>query len=178
MARVKKEYLFIDGYNIINQWSYFKEISRNIEESRNKLIELLIEYQAFKGFNVIVVFDAHLVKGSIEKKEKIAGVEVVYTKENETADSYIEKQLDKIGRYEKVQVATSDSSIQQIVLARGGTRISASEMILEIENVKKDIRIKTEKPRQKGTNIDQILDLETLEKLEKLRRNSQNLDEI
>lgn len=170
MSRTKKEYLFIDGYNIINQWSYYKDVSKNIENSRNKLIELLIEYQAYRGIKVIVVFDAHLVKGSIEKKEIISDVEVIFTKEHETADSYIEKQLDKIGRYERVQVATSDGSIQQIVLARGGTRISAHEMIIELENTKKDIRTKTDKPRQKGTNIDQIIDSETLSKLEKIRR--------
>jgi len=170
MPRTKKEYLFIDGYNIINQWSYYREITKSIENSRNKLIELLIEYQSYRGIKVIVVFDAHLVKGSLEKKEIVVGVEVVYTKEHETADSYIEKQLDKIGRYESVQVATSDGAIQQIVLARGGTRISAHEMILELENVKKDIRTKTDIPRQKGTNIDQIIDSETLNKLEKIRR--------
>lgn len=172
MARTKKEYLFVDGYNIINQWSYYKDITRNIENSRNKLIELLVEYQSYKGIKVIVVFDAHLVKGSIEKKEIISGLEVVYTKEYETADSYIEKQLDKIGRYERVRVATSDSYIQQIVLARGGTRVSAHEMILELENTKKDIRIKADKTRQKGTNIDQIIDSDTLSKLEKIRRNT------
>lgn len=171
MPRTKKEYLFIDGYNVINQWSYYKDVSRNIANSRNKLIELLVEYQAYCGIKVIVVFDAHLVKGSIEKKEVVAGVEVVYTKEHETADSYIEKQLDKIGRYEHVQVATSDQSIQQIVISRGGTRISAQEMILMLENTKKDIRTKTDKPRQKGTNIDQVIDPETLKKLEKIRRN-------
>lgn len=170
MSRTKKEYLFIDGYNIINQWQYYKDVSRNIENSRNKLIELLVEYQAYKGINVVVVFDAHLVKGSLEKREMVAGVEVVYTKEHETADSYIEKMLDKIGRYERVQVATSDNSIQQIVLARGGTRISAHEMIIELENTKKDIRTKTDKIIQKGTNIDQVLDEETLNKLEKIRR--------
>lgn len=171
MPRTKKEYLFIDGYNIINQWSYYKDISRNIENSRNKLIELLVEYQAYRGIRVIVVFDAHMVKGSLEKKEMVAGVEIIYTKEHETADSYIEKQLDKIGRHENVQVATSDSAIQQIVISRGGTRISAHEMILELENAKKDIRTKYEKTRQKGTNIDQVLTPETLKKLEKLRRN-------
>lgn len=170
MSRTKKEYLFIDGYNIVNQWDYFKNISRNIDESRSKLIELLVEYQAYRGINVIVVFDAHMVKGSLEKRERIAGIEVIYTKEHETADSYIEKQLDKIGRYERVQVATSDNSIQQIVLARGGTRISAHEMIIELQNTKKDIRTKFDIPRQKGTNIDQIIDSETLKKLEKIRR--------
>lgn len=171
MSRTKKKYLFIDGYNIINQWQYFKTVAKNIENSRNKFIELLVEYQAYRDINVVVVFDAHMVKGSLEKKEKISGIEVIYTKEHETADSYIEKQLDKIGRYESVQVATSDSSIQQIVLARGGTRISANEMILELENTKKDIRTKTQLSRQNGTNIDQILDSETLKKLEDIRRN-------
>lgn len=171
MARTKKEYLFIDGYNIINQWQYYRDVSGNIENSRNKLIELLVEYQAYKGLKVVVVFDAHLVKGSLEKKEKISGVEVVYTKEHETADSYIEKQLDKIGRYEKVQVATSDKAIQQIVLSRGGTRIFAHELIIELENTKKDIRTKTDKPKKSGSNIDKILDEETLNKLEKIRRN-------
>jgi hypothetical protein len=170
MARTKKEYLFIDGYNIINQWQYYRDVSGNIENSRNKLIELLVEYQAYKGLKVVVVFDAHLVKGSQEKKELVSEVEVVYTKEHETADSYIEKQLDRIGRYEKVQVATSDGAIQQIVLSRGGTRITARELILELENTKKDIRTKTDKPRQKGTNIDQILDTETLYKLDRIRR--------
>ncbi len=172
MPRTKKEYLFIDGYNIINQWSYYKDMSRNIENSRIKLIELLVEYQAYRGIKVIIVFDAHLVKGSLEKKEKVDGIEIVYTKEHETADSYIEKQLDKIGRYERVQVATSDNSIQQIVLARGGTRISAQEMIMELENTKKNIRTITDTPRQKGTNIDQIIDPETLRKLQKLIKNS------
>ena len=172
MARIKKEYLFVDGYNIINQWSYYRDITRNIENSRNKLIELLSEYQSYRGIKVVVVFDAHLVKGSLEKREVISGLEVVYTIEFETADSYIEKQLDKMGRFERVQVATSDSSIQQIVLARGGTRISAQEMILELENTKNDIRVKTDKTRQKGTNIDQIIDSETLCKLEKIRRNT------
>lgn len=170
MPRTKKDYLFVDGYNIINQWDYYGIVSKNIENSRIKLIEMLVEYAAFKGVKVIVVFDAHLVKGSLEKKEIVNGVEVVFTKENETADSFIEKQLDKIGRSERVQVATSDSSIQQIVISRGGTRISASEMILELENTKKDIRIKTDKPRIKGNNIYQIIDEETLSKLEKLRR--------
>lgn len=170
MARTKKEYLFIDGYNIINQWQYYRDVSGNIENSRNKLIELLSEYQAYKGIKVVVVFDAHLVKGSREKIEQVSGVEVVYTKEHETADSYIEKQLDKIGRYERVRVATSDRAIQQIVLSRGGTRLSAHELIFELENTKKDIRTKTDKPSRKGTNINQILDKATLKKLDNIRK--------
>lgn len=170
MPRTKKEYLFIDGYNIINQWKTLRNYTENIENSRNKLIEDLIEYRAYKGINVIVVFDAHLVKGSSEKKEIISGVEVVYTKEHETADSYIEKQLDKIGRAEIVQVATSDNYIQQIVLARGGTRMSAEEMFLELNKTKQEIKQKTDSNRQSSTKISNILDSTTLEKLENLRK--------
>ena len=170
MPRTKKEYLFIDGYNIINQWKTLKNYTESIENSRNKLIEDLIEYKAYKGINVIVVFDAHLVKGSNEKKEIISGVEVIYTKEHETADSYIEKQLDKIGREEIVQVATSDNYIQQIVLARGGTRISAEEMFLEFNKTKQEIRRKTDTIRHNSTKISNVLDSTTLEKLENLRR--------
>lgn len=170
MPRTKKEYLFIDGYNIINQSGRLKYYTESFENSRNKLIEELTEYQAYKGIQVIVVFDAHMVKGSSEKREMVSGVEVVYTKESETADSYIEKQLDKIGRYERVQVATSDNFIQQIVLARGGIRMSAREMINELENTKLEIRKKTDKIKPKGTNIDRVIDTQTLEKLEKLRK--------
>lgn len=170
MPRTKKEYLFIDGYNIINQWKTLRNYTENIENSRNKLIEDLIEYKAYKGINVIVVFDAHLVKGSNEKKEVISGLEVVYTRENETADSYIEKQLDKIGRAEIVQVATSDNYIQQIVLARGGTRMSSEEMFLELNKTKQEIKQKTDSNRQSSTKISNILDSTTLEKLENLRK--------
>lgn len=169
MSRTKKEYLFIDGYNIVNQWKTLRNYTDSIENSRNKLIESLIEYKAYKGINVVVVFDAHLVKGSNEKKEIISGVEVVYTKENETADSYIERQLDKIGRAEIVRVATSDNFIQQIVLARGGTRLSSEEMYIEITNTKKEIKQKTDINKQNNIKIHNILDESTIEKLEELR---------
>lgn len=171
MPRKKKEYLIIDGYNIINQWKTLRNYTDSIENSRNKLIEELAEYKAYKGIHVIVVFDAHLVKGSVEKREFVTGVEVVYTKENETADSYIEKQIDKIGRQEIVQVATSDNAIQQIVISRGGTRLSSEELFLEFNKTKQEIRRKTDIKRQEPTKIANILDEETLRKLEKLRRN-------
>ncbi len=169
MPRKKKEYLFVDGYNIINQWKMLREHNDNIDISRNKLIESLSEFKSYKGINVVVVFDAYLVKGSTEKKENYLGVEIVYTKENETADSYIEKQLDKIGRSEKVQVATSDNYVQQIVLARGGTRLSAEELFLEFTQIKKEIQVKTHSVKQNSTKIYDVLDDNTLEKLKKLR---------
>ncbi|QSX05968.1 NYN domain-containing protein [Sedimentibacter sp. zth1] len=170
MARTKKEYLFIDGYNITNQWKTLRNYTDSIENSRNKLIEGLIEYKAYRGINVIVVFDAHLVKGSNEKKEIIAGVEVVYTKEHETADSYIEREVTRLGRDEIVQVATSDNAIQEIVIARGGTRLSAEEMFQEISRTKQEIKRKTDSNNNNNTKLANMLDNKTLEKLEKIRR--------
>lgn len=99
-----KEYLFVDGYNIINNWSNLRELSKqSLEISRNELIDILAEYQSYTGIKVIIVFDAHLVKGSMEKKETLKGVDIVYTKEKESADHYIERTLDAIGRTKKYE---------------------------------------------------------------------------
>lgn len=172
MGSKEREYLFIDGYNIINAWQELRDLSTiSLETARNKLIEIMAEYQSYTGIKVIIVFDAHLVKGNSEKKELCYGVEVVYTKERETADSYIEKTLDTIGRLKKVRVATSDWAEQQIVLGRGGTRISARELKEEVSNAKRAIERKTEKIKQNKDSLINRLDSETLKKLEKLRRN-------
>lgn len=167
-----KEYLFVDGYNIINNWSNLKKLAKeSLEVSRNELIEILAEYQSFTGIKVIVVFDAHLVKGSAEKKENYKGVDIVFTKERETADRYIERTLDAIGRTKKVRVATSDWVEQQVVMGRGGTRISARELKLEVDHYKELIRKKNEKVNETNDILMGRLDKETIEKLERLRKN-------
>lgn len=167
-----KEYLFVDGYNIINAWETLRQLSRlSLDTARLELIDLMAEYQAYTGIKVIIVFDAHLVKGSREKKEAIKGVEVVYTKEKETADHYIEKTLDSIGKRKKVRVATSDWVEQQIVLGRGGTRLSARELQLEVKNVKKRIKRENTKENESNDMVMGRLDPEILKKLEKWRNN-------
>lgn len=141
----RKEYLFVDGYNIINDWDNLKSISKtNLENARECLIETMSEYKVITGVEVIIVFDAHLVKGSCEKSEKYKGIEVVFTKEHQTADSYIEKTLDKIGKIRRVRVATSDFLEQQVILGRGGTRISSRELKLEIDGLKNRVNRKNE----------------------------------
>lgn len=128
-----KEYLFVDGYNIINYWEDLKKKSLiSLEEAREELIEILAEYHHYSGIEIVVVFDAHLVKGNSGTREKYKGIEVVYTKENETADHYIERTVDILGRVKRIRVATSDWLEQQMVLSRGGTRISARELEIEI----------------------------------------------
>lgn len=161
-----REYLFVDGYNIINSWDNLRELSSiSLEVAREELMDIMAEYQHYSGIKVIVVFDAHLVRGNSGKKETIKGVEVVYTKENETADQYIEKVLDDIGRIEKVRVATSDWLEQQIILGRGGTRISARELELEIQGFKKMVKYKRRIENAKNDVLMGRLDEETLKKL-------------
>lgn len=130
-----KEILVVDGYNIINSWDRLKEVAVvDFEQARLELLEILSEYHHYSGIKTIVVFDAHLVKGSIRKEEEYKGITVVYTKENELADHYIEKMLDELGRLKRIRVATSDRTEQEIILSRGGTRLSARELEAEIDD--------------------------------------------
>lgn len=169
-----EEYLFVDGYNIINSWSNLRELSAlNLEVAREELIETMAEYQHYSGIKVVVVFDAHMVKGNAGKKEVVKGVEVIYTKENETADQYIEKTLDDIGRIKRVRVATSDWMEQQIILGRGGTRVSARELEVEIFNQRKLMMKKKSKEKDQTDLFIGRLDEEIIKKLNKWRKNNE-----
>lgn len=140
-----------------------------LEEARNKLIEIMMEYQSYSGINIIIVFDAHLVKGNSGSKEKYGKLKVIYTKESETADHYIERELDKIGKVKRVRVATSDKLEQQIILGRGGTRVSARELEIEILNQKKLIKKNSKTIKQKNNFLLGQLDEKNLEKLSKIK---------
>lgn len=162
----KNEYLFVDGYNIINCWSDLKDITKvSLDESRNELIDVMAEYKSYTGMEVIIVFDAHMVKGGSQKNETLKGIEVVYTKSNQTADQYIEKEVSKIGRIKKVKVATSDWVEQQVVLGRGATRISARELNIEIRGLKRSINRENKKQSQVNDALMGRLDEDLLKKL-------------
>jgi predicted RNA-binding protein with PIN domain len=162
----------VDGYNIINSWPELKAIQEDsLEGAREKLIELLQNYRAYQGIRVVLVFDAHLVKGSMEKHEFTGGLEVVYTKENETADAYIERYADETGRLYDILVASSDWLIQQVVLGRGAARISARELreaVLESRDIMRD-KYKLVKSDEKHT-IENRVKSDVLKKLDKIRR--------
>lgn len=161
-----KEYLFVDGYNIIYDWEALKSKSQiSYEEARLELIEILCEYHHYSGIEIIVVFDAHLVKGNNGKEEFHKGIKIVYTKENETADNYIERTLDLIGRIKRVRVATSDQLEQQMILSRGGTRISARELEVEIYNEKNMVKRKRKSTNQRNNLQIGRLDERSLHKL-------------
>ncbi len=161
-----KENLFVDGYNIINHWENLKRISQtSLEDARDALMEIMAEYSAFTGVNLILVFDGYMVKKSPGLEFDFKGITVVFTKEFETADHFIEREIEAIGRNISVTVATSDNIEQQMILARGGKRISARELKIEVENRSTDIE-RTQRVL-KNENFPTIEDsfIETLEKL-------------
>ena len=135
------EYLLIDGYNVIFSWDKLKKIAaQNIDAARSMLINILCNYQGYKKCEVILVFDAYRVKGSLESIEKVNNISVVYTKEAETADMYIEKVTHQLAKNHKVRVVTSDGLEQLIILGNGALRISSESFYDEIKNVENEIR--------------------------------------
>lgn len=155
-----REILLVDGYNMIHSWKELKEVAdENIEASRHKLLEILSNYQGLTGKNILVVFDAYRVKGII-RKEKIKYLEVVYTKEGETADQYIERYIRESNKDTRVRVATSDGTEQVIVRGSGGLIISASdfreEVIRVYEEAMEDFRRKN--PDNGMRPFDDLLD--------------------
>ena len=134
------EYLLVDGYNIIFAWDELKSIAwDNLDAARKQLCDLLCNYQGYQKCRIIVVFDAYKVKGGLGSVEKYHNIHVVYTKEAETADAYIERATYEIGRKHRVRVATSDGPEQLIILGHGALRLSASGFHEEMERVQGQI---------------------------------------
>ena len=147
------EYLLVDGYNIIFAWDELKAIARdNLDAARKALCDLLCNYQGYKKCVVIAVFDAYKVKGGLGSVEKYHNIHVVYTKEAETADAYIERATYEIGRQHRAKVATSDGPEQLIILGHGALRVSASNFREEMEQVQGQISAVLEKNNQKPKN--------------------------
>ncbi|MDE5996461.1 MAG: NYN domain-containing protein, partial [Eubacterium sp.] len=128
-----KEYLLVDGYNVIYSWNNLKDITtEDLDAARNTLINILCNYQGYKKCEVILVFDAYKVRGNREV-EKVNNINIVYTKEAETADLYIEKVSHELAKKHKVRVVTSDALEQLIILGNGALRVSSREFLAEIE---------------------------------------------
>ena len=143
-VRDGEDYLLVDGYNIIHAWDSLRAVAReDLDGARARLIDRLRNYQGWKKCKVIVVFDAYKVKGNPGSVEKAGEVYVVYTKEAETADMYIERTtyaLAKERREHRVRVATSDGLEQMIILGHGAVRMPAAELEFELNQVEADIR--------------------------------------
>ena len=135
-----EEYLLVDGYNIIFAWDELNKIAaENLDAARKQLCELLCNYQGYRKCRVILVFDAYKVKGGLGSVEKYHNITIVYTREAETADAYIERATYEIGRQHRVRVATSDGPEQVIILGHGALRLSASAFHEEMAEVQKQI---------------------------------------
>lgn len=170
-----KEYLIIDGYNIIGAWpelARLKEI--RLEEARDRLISYMVDYQAFTGMKVYVVFDAHQVPGLGGKYEQ-SQLQIVYTKEKETADDLIERiTTDLIGRRRRVYVATSDMAEQHVIFGKGALRIPAPELLVKVKQSQNEVREKIEETKQfKSNSLDSNLTQEIRQLFEKWRRGKQ-----
>ena len=167
-----EEYLLVDGYNIINSWPLLHSIAAdNLEHARMKLIEILQDYQGYRGGRIIIVFDAHLTKDGVEKHEYYGNLEVVYTKTNETADNYIERWVNTNAGNGIIRVATSDYLQQVIVLSRGGTRMSARDLYLEVAAAEKERnREYLNKIKYNGNSLGTMINPSVMKKLERWRR--------
>ena len=137
----EKEYLLVDGYNIIFAWDELKRLAADdLSHARDRLLEILQNYQGYKRCEVILVFDAYKLKGHGREIEQQGNISVVYTKEAETADSYIERVSKQLLKDNRVRVATSDGLEQLIILGNGAMRISAREFLAEVRAAEAEIR--------------------------------------
>lgn len=140
-TRRKEQYLLVDGYNMIFAWDELRELANvNLDSARTKLMDMLCNYQGYKKMKLILVFDAYKVSGGQGSVCQYHNIHVIYTKEAETADQYIEKTVHEIGRKYDVTVATSDNLEQMIIYGSGARRLSADGLRKEIQIIQKEIR--------------------------------------
>ena len=167
----EKEYLLVDGYNIIFAWEELKQLAEaNLDSARDRLMDILSNYQGYRPCTLILVFDAYKVEGYALEIQKYHNIHVVYTKEAETADQYIEKVVHQIGRKYNVTVATSDGVEQVVTLGQGGKLISAREFREEVEIVRQQIREEYESRRERRKNyLFDHMDKEMAEEMEEVR---------
>lgn len=165
-----KEYLIIDGYNIISAWSELKEIKEeSLDHARERLIEIITNHQALTGAETIIIFDAYQVKGGLEKRERFGNVDVIYTKEGMTADMAIERLVAQIPKHQKVFVATSDRLQQETIWGKGALRISARELYREVQMAKKDNKKFIEPKLYTANRLEDRISPEVKALLEKMR---------
>ncbi|KHE71415.1 NYN domain-containing protein [Halobacillus sp. BBL2006] len=163
--------LIVDGYNMVGAWPELKRLKeKDLGQARDLLIEMLAEYQSYTGDRIIVVFDAYHVRG-LEKKHKNYKVDVIFTKENETADERIEKLAGELNDVRtQVYVATSDYAEQRTIFGQGAFRKSARELYIEIKNIENQIKKDVETHNQVQHQPKIPMNKEVRELFEKWRR--------
>ena len=169
MALVRRNITIVDGYNVINAWPNLSDISKSsLESARVKLIDELAEYKSMTGEEIIVVFDAYNLDRPKETISEKYGMKIVYTKRFQTADTYIEKQIIKIGRKHNLKVVTDDGQIQVLVSNKGATRMTSSELKAVIFNNRRKLHRKRKKDFSR--NFDSFpLSKEMMEKIDQIK---------
>ncbi|MFS0784190.1 NYN domain-containing protein [Bacillus sp. 1P06AnD] len=166
-----KNILLVDGYNIIGAWPELKRLKeRDLSAARDRLIEIMAEYKAYTGYQVIVVFDAYFVQG-LERKFNNYKIDIIYTKENETADERIERMAIELNNIKtQIHVATSDFTEQWAIFGQGALRKSARELLNECQHIEREVtkEVRGQTDRKPTSRIP--LSEEVAEKFEKWRR--------
>ena len=169
----REDILLVDGYNMIGAWPELERLKeQDLEDSRDRLLDMLADYQGYTGMDVYVIFDAHQVpgRGATYKQHKIT---IVYTKEKETADECIERLCSELFvRRRNIYVATSDLVEQHVAFGKGALRISARELLIDIGQNRKMIEtaVKEETNASKRNSVDEIVSMDVWSKLERMRR--------
>lgn len=166
----REKYLLVDGYNVIFAWEELNELAKvNIDGARGRLMDILCDYQGIRKCHLIVVFDAYRVKGHPTEISDYHNIHVVYTKEAETADQFIEKFAHENGRKYDVTVATSDGLEQIIIRGQGCGLISAREFEKEVASVKKGVVSRLQEQKQSGHTLMDSLSEDSRKELDSLK---------
>lgn len=166
-----KEFLVVDGYNIIYAWPEFEKFKvSGLEHARFKLVSKLANYSQLSGKKIYVVFDAHQVKNSFERIDTVDGVEVIFTQQGETADAFIESLVGRLLNEGIVFVATSDRAEQGIVFGRGAYRLTPGELLHEVNRLKQESETHYVKSVPSDSYLENFLLDQIRSELERLRR--------
>lgn len=173
-----KEVLIVDGYNMIGAWPELTSLKElNLEEARDRLIDILAEYQSFSGTKVLLVFDAYQVPGLGGKYES-SRLQIYYTKEKETADELVERLVFELMNKRKIiYVATSDMIEQHVIFAKGALRLSARELLHKVKQSRREVQARIHKPDVRSRNeVNNTLSDEVKKVLERWRRGKNDSD--
>lgn len=176
-----REILLVDGYNIIFAWPMLKKLSEeDLESARIKLADMLVNYQAFRKNDVILVFDGYKTKGNLGSVVHYGGIDIVYTKEALTADSFIEAVSWQMGEKYRLRVATGDGLEQMIILAGGAARMTARELKKEIDRANREMKETMERKTVKSGKrnfLTDVLPPETAQLIEYMRLHEDDEEE-
>jgi len=166
-----EEYLIIDGYNIINSWPLLIELKNDsLELARDKLIEMLQNYQGLQDINVIIVFDAHLSEAKMRTVFNHGRVQIYFTKAGETADALIERMIGELPSRSKITVVTNDWNEQRIILGKGALRMTSRELMHRLAAAEEIINSKSNNSPIKIRSLEDRLEMQIKKKLEEWRR--------